>query len=130
MKKRLLLVFLALMLLIPSAYGETAEENDVLLYLSFDEGQGAVIQDQSGHLEDANIQYQYLAPAYTDPMDPQWREIGVKGGSLLFDGASTYVAYAPEDICLSGNALTISVWVAPGLLNGMIPTPLLRVLPI
>ena len=113
MKKRLLLVFLALMLLIPSAYGETAEENDVLLYLSFDEGQGAVIQDQSGHLEDANIQYQYLAPAYTDPMDPQWREIGVKGGSLLFDGASTYVAYAPEDICLSGNALTISVWVAP-----------------
>lgn len=113
MKKRLLLVFLALMLLIPSAYGETAEENDVLLYLSFDEGQGAVIQDQSGHLEDANIQYQYLAPAYTDPMDPQWREIGVKGGSLLFEGASTYVAYAPEDICLSGNALTISVWVAP-----------------
>ena len=113
MKKRLLLVLLALTLLVPSAYGEAAAQENALLYLSFDEGEGATIQDDSGHLGDANIQYQYLAPAYTDPMDPQWRDIGVDGGSLLFDGASTYIAYAPEEICISGDALTISVWVAP-----------------
>ena len=35
------------------------------------------------------------------------------GGSLLFDGASTYVAYDAKELCVSGNALTISVWVAP-----------------
>lgn len=113
MKKSLLLVLLALTLMLPSAFGEEAQQDSVLLYLSFDEGQGATVQDRSGHLEEANIQYQYLAPAYTDKMDPQWRDIGVAGGSLLFDGASTYVSYAPEDICVSGNALTISVWVAP-----------------
>ena len=113
MKKRLLLVLLALLLMIPAALGETTEQDNVLLYLSFDEGEGAAVQDLSGHLKDADVQYQYLAPAYTDSMDPQWRGIGVEGGSLLFDGASTCIAYPPEDICVSGNALTISVWVAP-----------------
>ncbi len=113
MNKRVLLVFLALMLLIPPAYGETAGQDSVLLHLAFDEGEGATVHDGSGHLKETNIQYQYLAPAYTDSMDPQWREIGVEGGSLLFDGASTCIAYAPEEICISGDALTVSVWVAP-----------------
>jgi len=113
MKKRLLPVLLALMLLIPSAFGESAERDTVLLSLSFDEGQGATVQDGSGHLNDADIQYQYLTPAYTDPMEPEWRAVGVAGGSLLFDGASTYVSYGPEEITVSGSALTISVWVAP-----------------
>ena len=113
MKKRLMLVLLALTLMIPAALAETAQEDDLLLYLSFDEGQGAVLTDESGHLGQANIQYQYLAPAYTDPMDPQWRTVGVEGGSLLFDGASTFAGYTPEEICLSGDELTISVWVAP-----------------
>ena len=72
-----------------------------------------MVHGRSGHLPDADIQYQYLAPAYTDPMDPQWRTVGVEGGSLLFDGASTFAGYTPEEICLSGDELTISVWVAP-----------------
>ena len=82
MKKRLLPVLLALMLLIPSAFGESAERDTVLLSLSFDEGQGATVQDGSGHLNDADIQYQYLTPAYTDPMEPEWRAVGVAGGSV------------------------------------------------
>ena len=113
MKKRLLALLLILTLLIPSAVAQTAQQDELMLYLPFDEGEGASVQDASGHLKDANVQYQYLAPAYTDSMAPQWRSIGVEGGSLLFDGASTYVAYAPEDICISGDKLTISVWVAP-----------------
>ena len=113
MKKRLLALLLILTLLIPSAVAQTAQQDELMLYLPFDEGEGASVQDASGHLKDANVQYQYLAPAYTDSMAPQWRSIGVEGGSLLFDGASTYVAYAPEDICVSGDKLTISVWVAP-----------------
>ncbi len=112
MKKSLLLVFLALLLAVP-AFGETAGQDAAVLYLTFDEGQGTAVQDRSGHLGEADIQYQYLSPAYTEPMDPQWRDIGVEGGSLLFDGASTCIAYRPEDICVSGSQVTISVWVAP-----------------
>ncbi len=69
--KRALVLLSVLLLLCCAAYGEAAPEEAELLHLSFDEGQGAVIQDVSGHLGDAQIQYQYLAPAYTEPMDPQ-----------------------------------------------------------
>ncbi len=113
MWKRLWIALLALVLMIPSVYGEAAEQDHVLLYLSFDEGEGAMVRDRSGHLKDVNIQYQYLSPAYTEKMDPQWRRIGVEGGSLLFDGASTCIAYPSDDLCVSGSSLTISVWVAP-----------------
>ena len=113
MKKQLLLFLLALTLVIPSATGETSGQDHLLLRLSFDEGQGTTVEDVSGHLDEADVQYQYLSPAYTDPMDPQWRSIGVEGGSLLFDGASTFVSYDAEEICVGGEALSISVWVAP-----------------
>ncbi len=113
MKKRLFLLLLALTLLIPSALAETAPDGAALLYLSFDEGQGAVVRDLSGHLGEADVQYQFLTPAYTDPMEPEWRAVGVEGGSLLFDGCSTNIAYSPEEICVSGSGLSISVWVAP-----------------
>ncbi len=110
MMKRLLPFLLALLFALP-ALGEA--RGDVLLRLSFDEGAGGALHDESGHLGDAEIRYQYLAPAYTEPMDPQWRKSGVAGGALLFDGASTYAAYPPEEIRLEGSALTVSVWVAP-----------------
>ena len=113
MKKQWLPVLIALVLLAASASAETALQPAELLHLSFNEGKGVTVQDESGHLKEANIQYQYLAPAYTESMEPQWRDAGVEGGSLLFDGASTYIAYSPEEICVSGSALTISVWVAP-----------------
>ena len=113
MRKLLLFALFIIILLLSAVYAETVPAGETLLYLSFDEGQGAVIQDRSGHLQEADIQYQFLTPAYTDPMDPQWRTTGVEGGSLLFDGCSTCIAYDPEEICVSGSALSISVWVAP-----------------
>ncbi|MBQ7184459.1 MAG: GH32 C-terminal domain-containing protein [Clostridia bacterium] len=112
MKKCLFPVLLTLMLLLPCAMAETADDA-ALLYLSFDEGEGSAVRDLSGHLDDAFIQYQFLTPAYISPMDPEWRDCGVSGGCLMFDGCSTAVAYPPEDICVSGDALTVSVWVAP-----------------
>ena len=80
MKKQWFLILIAAMLLLSAAYAETAPAEEPLLYLTFDEGQGAAVRDESGHLQDADIQYQYLTPAYTDPMDPQWRASGVEGG--------------------------------------------------
>ena len=109
--RRLLGLLLLLMLLACAASAEAG--GGELLRLSFDEGQGDTVGDASGRLPDAQVQYQYLRPAYTEAMDPQWRSAGVVNGCLLFDGASTCVAYQPADICLGGEALTISVWVAP-----------------
>ncbi len=113
MKKGLLLLLTVILLLLSAALAEPAAEENCLLHLSFDEGQGAVVRDESGHLPEANVQYQFLSPAYIEPMDPPWRSVGVEGGSLLFDGCSTSIAYAPEEICVSGPAFSVSVWVAP-----------------
>ena len=109
--RRAILLILSLCILISSfSFAEQAQD-DMLLYLSFDERSGSVIRDASGHLPDGNVQYQFLTSA--DSMDPQWRNAGVKDGSLLFDGCSTCIAWPASDICLSGNSLTVSVWVAP-----------------
>ena len=113
MTKYLLPLALALALLLSCACAEAAEDEAVLLHLSFDEGQGSAAADLSGHLGEADIQYQYLTPAYIAPLDPQWRSSGVEGGSLLFDGCSTCISYSPDELCVSGSALTVSVWVAP-----------------
>ena len=113
MKKLLFPILFMILLHMSVAYAESVPADEPILYLSFDEGQGAVVQDLSGHLQEADIHYQFLTPAYTDSMEPQWRTVGVEGGSLLFDGCSTCIAYEPEEICASGNALSISVWVAP-----------------
>lgn len=110
MRKALLLVLVLFILTISSSLAETAR-NDMLLYLSFDEGAGSVIRDASGRLPDGNVRYQFLTSA--DPMDPQWRDTGVENGSLLFDGCSTCIAWPASDLCLAGNALTVSAWVAP-----------------
>ncbi len=113
MKKYLFLLLLALVLAVPCAQAEPEPEKPALLHLSFDEGQGTAVRDSSGRLGEAEIQYQFLIPAYIDPLEPEWRTAGVEGGSLLFDGCSTNIAYSPEEICVSGKALSISVWVAP-----------------
>ena len=113
MKTRVFSCMLLFLMLLLCVLAQAEEEPSLMLYLTFDEGTGSTLQDASGHLGDADIAYQYLNPVYTDPMDPQWRTVGVKGGSLLFDGASTEIAYRADEVSLSGNALTISVWVAP-----------------
>ena len=92
MKKTCLIVTLCLCIVLGSMAHAEAGTGEIL-YLSFDEGSGSTIEDRSGSLPEALVQYQYLTPAYTEPMDPQWRSAGVEDGSLLFDGCSTYIAY-------------------------------------
>lgn len=91
----------------------TAGAEDTLLHLTFDEGSGTVVSDASGHLPDAEVQYQYLHAAYTEAMEPEWRRTGIAGGSLLFDGCSTCIRYPKDAVQLQGDALTVSVWIAP-----------------
>lgn len=91
----------------------SSAEKDLLLHLTFDEGQGTTVTDASGHLPDAELNYLYTNAIYMDAQDPQWRSTGVEGGSLLFDGNSTYVTYNKSDIAVEGSSLTVSVWAAP-----------------
>lgn len=88
-------------------------EKDLLLHLAFDEGSGTTITDSSGHLPDAELNYLYTNAVYMDSQNPQWREAGIQGGSLLFDGNSTYITYNKQDLAVEGSSLTVSLWVAP-----------------
>ncbi len=87
---------------------------DLLLHLTFDEGQGNKALDAAKKEDPATIAYVLTNPTYLpSPQDPQWRKTGVVNGSLLFDGYSNFIRYPEEDLKVRGSQLTISVWVAP-----------------
>ena len=88
-------------------------KDDLLLHLTFDEGSGTVLTDASGHVQEAELSYLLTNPVYTDSQDPQWRNQGVEGGCLLFDGCSNVVTVDSADLTVEGEALTVSAWVAP-----------------
>ena len=97
-------LFLTLLLLVALLAGCGADEP--VLHVTFDEGSGTAA---SG----GELSYLLTKPIYTTARDPEWRSSGVVGGSLLFDGCSNVVTFAPEQITVQGEELTISVWVAP-----------------
>lgn len=111
--KNIITISLLLLFLITlSACNNT--EKGLLLHLEFDEGSGVSIKDSTKNQANANLQYVFTNPEFLpEPLEPEWRETGVKKGSLLFDGYSNYIRYQYDDIKLKGPELTISVWVAP-----------------
>lgn len=114
MKKILSVLSLLLLLaLLFSACGGDSHKDELLLHLSFDEGKGLTVKDASGHLPDVDMNYEFAHAAYMESQEPQWRESGISGGSLLLDGSSTYVTYNRNDITVEGKALTVQAWIAP-----------------
>ena len=114
-RKKYWVVLAAVMtVLLMSCAGCGKKENaDLYLHLSFDEASGTTAKDSAKKAEDAEVHYQYIHAAYMDDRDPQWRKCGIKEGSLLFDGSSTYLEYDPEEICIAGDSFSVSAWVAP-----------------
>ncbi len=114
MKKKLLPLLLSLLclVLLLGACGNKQEEN-LLLHLTFDEGKGNTVKDASGHLPDAELNYNFSHATYMDDQDPQWRSEGVSGGCVLLDGTSTYLNYKRSDITVEGPTLTVQAWIAP-----------------
>jgi sucrose-6-phosphate hydrolase SacC (GH32 family) len=90
-----------------------SKNSDLLLSLSFDEGEGNTVKDKSGHQEDAKVAYVYSHAMYMENQDLQWRDAGVKGGSLLLDGFSTYIDYGKNGIGLDGASFSLQMWIAP-----------------
>ena len=117
MKKRCVFLITALLLALASAGcgGDSGNSNPegFLLNLNFDEGSGNQVSSSGGSVEPAEVAYNFTDAAYMENRDPEWRTAGVQGGCLLFDGNSNYIGYAPEELLVQGEALTISVWVAP-----------------
>ena len=96
-----------------TACGGDAHKKDLLLHLTFDEGNGVTVKDASGNLPDVEMNYEFAHAVYMDSQDPQWRTNGISGGCLLLDGTSTYITYNRNDITVEGPALTVQAWIAP-----------------
>ncbi len=98
-----------------SACGKNDPNADsLMLHLAFDEGKGTVVKDSSKKVENATLQYVLSDPkSQPEAQDPQWRENGVAGGCILFDGYSNYIRYNYDDIKVRGTGFTISAYVAP-----------------
>lgn len=109
----LIALLMAALILLAGCGGKDKHSKALLLHLTFDEGQGLVVKDASGHVPDTEMNYTFAHATYMDSQDPQWRSEGISGGCLLLDGSSTYVSFNRNDITVSGKALTAQVWIAP-----------------
>lgn len=116
-RKRILCAALSLTMVLALCAGCQSAGNGggdtPLLSLSFDEGSGNQVSDSAGQVQPAAVAYTFTNAAYKDSRDPEWRTGGVQNGCLLFDGSSNYISYAPEELLVQGDALTVSVWAAP-----------------
>ena len=107
-----LVIAIALAVTLTACGGDT-HSKDLLLHLTFDEGNGVTVKDASGNLPDVEMNYEFAHAAYMDSQDPQWRKDGISGGCLLLDGSSTFVTYNRNDITVEGPSLTVQAWIAP-----------------
>ncbi len=89
------------------------QSSGLLLHLGFDEGAGNLVRDAGGNAGQAELAYVLTNTPFNTPQDPQWREQGVEGGCLLFDGCSNYAAFSSDTILVEGKTFSVSVWVAP-----------------
>ncbi|MGO4548514.1 GH32 C-terminal domain-containing protein [Paenibacillus sp. 2TAB23] len=109
-------LFLALSILVLGMAACTSESDEKGLtgYWNFNEQTGENIVDLVSE-EKQHVNYVFNERnqplLYKKHSDPLWKKIGINGGSLLFDGYSTFIEKekfdTPED------QLSIGVWVAP-----------------
>jgi len=105
-------LLIALLIICFTGCGASEDEN-LLLYLKMDEESGNTCLDSAKKQEAAKVFYVLSNGTYQDPIDPQWRKNGVKGGALQFDGYSTFIRYDYENMAVGGEAISIDLWVAP-----------------
>lgn len=104
---------LMLLILCTGCQSNPTDSENLMLHLAFDEKGGTMASDRAGKLQDSEVHYLYNHAAYMENQEPEWRDTGVEEGSLLFDGCSTYIEYSADEICIEGDAFSISVLVAP-----------------
>ena len=107
------LLLLTFLLAAGCSGAKAGDRSGLLRHVGFYVGAGRQAADSAGAVEPAEVNYRFTNAAYMEDRDPEWRAEGVQGGCLLFDGNSNYIGYAPEQLLVEGEALTVSVWVAP-----------------
>lgn len=116
LKKRWIWILIVLIFLLSGIIlGQSMKKSsqNLLLHLSFNENGGSEVKDSTGKNENAEVHYLFNHAAYMQNREPEWREVGIEGGSLLFDGCSTYIDYKADKIRIEGDSFSIRVWVAP-----------------
>jgi len=91
-----------------------SEEKGLVGHWSFDEQSGEDVVDHiSGEKQHVNYVFNKKNQPllYKKHSDPLWKKAGIDGGSLLFDGYSTFVE--KESFDTPEDQLSIGVWVAP-----------------
>lgn len=88
----------------------TKKDGGLMLHVGFDEGKGTVVADSAAGRE-GELSYVLSKTPFGTNQDPQWRNSGVEGGSLLFDGCSNYVSF--ENQTEDMEQFSVSVWAAP-----------------
>jgi hypothetical protein len=77
-----------------------AADSDPVGWWKFDEGSGTIAADSSGHGMNGTL-----------VQDPAWRQNGVYGGCLFFDGAQSYVRVTHQDSLNPGSgSFTFTFW--------------------
>lgn len=106
------IVVTAVLSLLLASCGKSKGSEDLWLHLPFDEGAGSTVKDISGNMADATVEYIYSNALYMENQDPQWKNTGVEGSSLLFDGFSNCITYRSKEEAEKEN-FSVQVWVAP-----------------
>lgn len=90
------------------------KEPGLVLHYPFDETEGEQTEET---VANADRQVKYVFNEENQPFlyqaarDPQWRDNGIVGGTLRFDGYSTYIR--EDSFTMPSEAFTIATWVAP-----------------
>jgi len=98
-----------------------AQEEGLIMYLSFDEGSGNTVRDSSGNGNDGELNG-----------GVEWVD-GADGKGLSFNGSDAFVEVAYDDMFNLNTAFTLAAWVKPavspfageqwrGIINGQVST--------
>lgn len=95
----------------PYTTTETYAAANTIAHWSFNEGTGNVTKELVSNTNDS-IHYVFNNAVYKPSTDPQWKNDGIQGNALLFDGYSTYVERNPITSIPDQN-FSVEAWVAP-----------------
>lgn len=118
MKRRYISLSLASIITISMLSGcsniSMGSNKNLVAQWNFNEGSGEVLNNViTNSAEHINYVFneQNQQSLFKEASDPLWSSKGISGGSLLFDGYSTYIE--DENFNIPTEEITISTWVAP-----------------
>ena len=114
MISKIFLITLSMVFVVTLSGCFNRKEAGLVLHYPFDETEGESTEERVAK-DDHHVNYVFNEQnqpfLYQEARDPQWRENGLVGGALRFDGYSTYIRN--ETFSMPTEAFTISAWVAP-----------------